>query len=720
MSDSATIMRPDLSVFARIPLALTEGRQFLVWCLEQSDSGKPTKVPYAVNGYPAATTNPKHWSTYSEALDTFASGQTHDGRKFDGIGRVFTPEDFCTGIDLDNSLDDAGQLMPWAEEIYRKVPSYAEISPSGSGVKMWIGGRLDSDGRERGGKKKKPYIGVGTGLEVYDRGRFFTMTGRRYGDAPTTVIEHPAALLKLYDSIFPPEVRKPVDTSPADYQRHEPGDRLKRCMAYLDKCPASISGENGHDKALRAACEAFRFDLNESDKRHLMQWWNDQKSDEKWTERELEHKIDSARKLVPPAEIGCRLREDRPSYRPSSNGNGNGHRGHSKHTERVTSTEAAPDASETEPTESYALQDVAELIEKYPEQDPPRIKGVCRIGETVTVVSASKIGKTFLAWDMGIACATGQPWLGFATEPCDVLVIDNELRKGTLSYRCRRVLESRGLNISDVQGRIQTLSLRGRLMDIHKLGTLLFKIEPSRFGLVIIDAVYRMLPEGTSENDNAQMMQVYNEIDRHAERLGATFILIHHASKGNQSGKGVTDVGSGAGSMSRATDCHIILRPHEDDGAVVMEGALRSFAPLKPMALRWSPDALVWTPAPDLDPTRLKRDPTKGGRPRKEKAADETAAQPWTVERFAAEIIAAKPQSKSAIGSKSERAGLKLRQIAGLLDEAEDAGLIFRHAKDGSNAVFYSTQKPELFDGVSVSRAPPTPPRARRKRRRGT
>jgi RecA-family ATPase len=66
-----------------------------------------------------------------------------------------------------------------------------------------------------------------------------------------------------------------------------------------------------------------------------------------------------------------------------------------------------------------------------------------------------------------------------------------------------------------------------------------------------------------SENDNASMAAVYNAIDRYADRLGCCFVAIHHASKGSQAEKSVTDVGAGAGSMSRAADTHLILRPHE-------------------------------------------------------------------------------------------------------------------------------------------------------------
>jgi len=75
---------------------------------------------------------------------------------------------------------------------------------------------------------------------------------------------------------------------------------------------------------------------------------------------------------------------------------------------------------------------------------------------------------------------------------------------------------------------------------------------------------------------------LYNLLDSYADALGAAFSLVHHSSKGNHSGKNVTDVGAGAGAQSRAADTHLVLRPHESDSAVVVEAAVRSWAPVSP------------------------------------------------------------------------------------------------------------------------------------------
>lgn len=82
-------------------------------------------------------------------------------------------------------------------------------------------------------------------------------------------------------------------------------------------------------------------------------------------------------------------------------------------------------------------------------------------------------------------------------------------------------------------------------------------------------------------------MQLYNTLDSIAADLGCAIVLNHHSSKGDQSQKAVTDVGAGAGAISRAADSHLIIRPHQLESCAVLEGACRSFAPVAPRTIRW-------------------------------------------------------------------------------------------------------------------------------------
>ena len=117
---------------------------------------------------------------------------------------------------------------------------------------------------------------------------------------------------------------------------------------------------------------------------------------------------------------------------------------------------------------------------------------------------------------------------------------------------------------------------------------------------MILDAWYRFLPQGISEGLNSDVTSLYNRIDGYANHLNAAWVNVHHTSKGDQTDKGTTDVGSGAGSQSRAADAHLVLRPHEEDGVAVLEGVVRSFPPFDPIAIRfdfpgWFRDRLVDT-----------------------------------------------------------------------------------------------------------------------------
>lgn len=173
MITAATILVPD---------SLTELDQWIVWRCEQRD-GKPTKVPFQVNGSLASSTDSKTWCSWAEAIQAW---QRHP-KYWSGAGFVFSASDPFFGIDLDQCLDTAGDLKPWAQPIMaRFFDSYAEISPSGRGIKIWAKGRLPGGGTA---------FSMGDGrVEVYDKARYFTVTGNHWACQMFDVEEHQADL----------------------------------------------------------------------------------------------------------------------------------------------------------------------------------------------------------------------------------------------------------------------------------------------------------------------------------------------------------------------------------------------------------------------------------------------------------------------------------------------------------------------------------------------
>src|SRR5690349_6507311 len=122
-------------------LSLTAGQQlaergarFVLWLDEDG-----RKVPYRTNGLPADTTKPSTWNTLAECEKALGKIPAT------GIGLVLAAERDAAaglppivGVDLDGCRDPTtGEIEPWALEIIRDLGSYAEVSPSQTGVKVY-------------------------------------------------------------------------------------------------------------------------------------------------------------------------------------------------------------------------------------------------------------------------------------------------------------------------------------------------------------------------------------------------------------------------------------------------------------------------------------------------------------------------------------------------------------------------------------------------------
>ena len=258
-------------------------------------------------------------------------------------------------------------------------------------------------------------------------------------------------------------------------------------------------------------------------------------------------------------------------------------------------------AQETRKIEQYTL---AELQERHPVLKPPLVEGLFRQEETVNIIAPSKFGKSWGMYGLALSVITHTAWLGrFTTAWGRVLLIDNELHKSTLAYRIPQVGDAMFLKRADYIHDLHIWPLRGNLRSWQELATDLEKIDRGFYKLIILDAKYRFALPGTSENENSTDTLVYNLLDQLAESTGAAIALVHHSSKGDQSDKRVTDVGSGAGAQSRAADCHIVLREHEEQGVAVLEAAVRSYPPVSPLGLRW--EFPLWLPDLSVDPGEL-------------------------------------------------------------------------------------------------------------------
>ncbi len=151
------------------------------------------------DGTPAGSPDPATWTDF----DTAAAALQMHPRRFAGL--MFALGDGWVGVDLDDVRAAGGALLPWAAALLSALATYAEVSPSGTGVKL-IG-----RGTWAGGWHKRPHPGGGE-VEVYDAGRFFTVTGHPVGDWP--VAEVGDKLVGALAAAAPPEPAASVAAAP--------------------------------------------------------------------------------------------------------------------------------------------------------------------------------------------------------------------------------------------------------------------------------------------------------------------------------------------------------------------------------------------------------------------------------------------------------------------------------------------------------------------------
>jgi hypothetical protein len=177
-----------------IPKELRGLRNWVVWKFQKRTNKagvvRITKPPYnARTGKLAKTNDPTTWSTFAEAMTALDRGG------YDGLGICLTNR--LNGADLDGCRSEDGSLEPWANEIVRKLDSYAEESPSKTGLKILVYGDIIG-GHECSFGDREHH-----GIAIYGEGspRYFTLTGRRVA-GNGIIADRTAELRRIYDQYF--------------------------------------------------------------------------------------------------------------------------------------------------------------------------------------------------------------------------------------------------------------------------------------------------------------------------------------------------------------------------------------------------------------------------------------------------------------------------------------------------------------------------------------
>src|SRR5215208_1335264 len=252
-----------------IPEELKRRSQWVAWQWKLIGE-KWTKVPQdATTGRAASSSDPATWSPFP-AL----AGQ---------IGFMFSEDDLYCGIDLDGCVNiETGEITRLARQIVNRLDSYSEISPSRTGLKIFVKGTVP--GPRRKDSKKK--------IEVYDRGRFFTVTGQHLPGTPRTIESRQQELELLYSWLFPNE-RESQSSPNGAVANHDLSDEDILSRAYRaangDKFVKLWNGDasdyESHSEADLALCAMLAFWTGPDPERIEQMFSESGLSRGKWRER---------------------------------------------------------------------------------------------------------------------------------------------------------------------------------------------------------------------------------------------------------------------------------------------------------------------------------------------------------------------------------------------------------------------------------------------------
>ena len=191
----------------QIPEELRPLKRWVLWKPTWDESKqkfrKPPHSPLTGEGIGATKKYESHFVTFDEAL---VAAHKHGL----GVGFVFVDGDGYVGIDFDDCLENgtlSKSVETWPSRWFGN--SWCEASPSGNGLHLIIKGKL------RHTVGSTPLSASDSAkVEIYDRDRFFTVSGRFFNNVPPAIPDFQVSLDKLLLSLGINEATAPRNHGP--------------------------------------------------------------------------------------------------------------------------------------------------------------------------------------------------------------------------------------------------------------------------------------------------------------------------------------------------------------------------------------------------------------------------------------------------------------------------------------------------------------------------
>lgn len=495
--NAVTTIKPHLTSIVA-PDEMRNLPAWLVWRFEYHEGeDRPRKIPYYTGG---PKRHGKQGSPQDlQQLTTFDAARTAAARRgFDGVGFVPMPEFNICALDFDHCVTN-GQVHP--DLIPIVMNTYAEYSPSGTGVRAFVKGQYGNS-KARG----EPY-----GFEVFSSKGFVTVTGNRLDVVDlegneNTIAELDGPVRALCAKRFAREVAETGVSA---------GEPLGLTPQQIDKCLSVIDADSGHDEwlavgmALHHETQGEGFDL-----------WNDwSELGSKYPGREvLLHRWSSFGKTHDRTVTARSLVRLANEHGAGINLNGPATADEFEDLVGKASPEAAPGRFAIVPAHEFATGANPTWV----------IKDVLPQAELVVMYGASGSGKSFLALDMAAAIARGVEWRGKRVRQGRVAYIAAEggggFRKRLKAYGQHNEIDLASLELGVIHA-------APNMMEAKDAADVVKAIKAwGGADIVIVDTFAQVMP-GANENAGEDVGKALTHCKRIHELTGAMIILIHHAGK---------------------------------------------------------------------------------------------------------------------------------------------------------------------------------------------
>jgi hypothetical protein len=519
-----------------VPAALVALDQWVLWRDDLNDKGEWAKVPYGIKGYRAKVNNRATWNNFNAVLDRYLND--HQGN-WSGVGFVFSEDDQFAGVDLDDCRDPAtGRLSDHAWDLIMALGTYTEVSPSGTGVKLFL--EAAKPGSKCAFKIGTSHLGK---VEVYDSGRWFAVTGHLVPDCPCEVAKQQKALDHVYSKRFVLDANEPLpqvqeqldhlDRQETEQRTSNGKGRLSvedRAVAYLRKCPPAISKQNGHGTTFAVArAVVWGFDLG-ADRGFDLLWSHyNPTCQPAWSEAELRHKCRDADVKEFNKPRGYLLDAQRPPPADTAGAKGGG--GASDPRPPGEGGRSPPES----PPNGFRWQPIS-TRDLMTATKPPRwlVQRQIVEGQPLVIGAPQKAGKTSVAIDLAISLSMGTPFLGFfaTCRPVRVAMISGESGRWAIMNLAREVCRARGISWGEVNVTWQfNLPRLPSAADLAELGR---GIKGDGVEVLIVDPLYLCLLSGAADlqaSNLYQMGPLLLDVASLCIEAGATPVMLHHTNR---------------------------------------------------------------------------------------------------------------------------------------------------------------------------------------------